>query len=57
MRIQTSKYPIMKQKQAFSLVSGIDVEKSCFFNVKLKFFMSDFMNTFSEAAVHSCSSK
>ena len=57
MRIQTSKYPIMKQKQTFSLVSGIDVEKSCFFNVKLKFFMSDFMNTFSEAAVHSCSSE
>ena len=34
--------PIMKWKQTFSLVSDIDVEKTCFFNAKVKFLMNDF---------------
>ena len=37
--------PIMKEKQKFSFVSGIDVEKFRFFNVKLNlinFYFSQF---------------
>ena len=52
MRIQTSKYPIMKQKQTFSLVSGIDVEKSYFFNVKLKFFEWFYEHIFRSSCSH-----
>ena len=29
-------------KQTFTLVSDIDVEKACFFNVKLKLLMNNF---------------
>ena len=54
--------PITKQKQTFSLLSDIDVEKTCFVTVKLNLliivlvFLS-FINTFLEPAVSRCSSK
>ena len=34
--------PIMKNKPTFSLISDIDVEKTCFFNVKLNYFRINF---------------
>ena len=54
--------PITKQKQTFSLLSDIDVEKTYFVTVKLNLliivlvFLS-FINTFLEPAVSRCSSK
>ena len=53
--------PITKQKQTFSLLSDIDVEKTYFVTVKLNLliivlvFLS-FINTFLEPAVSRCSS-